>query len=160
MHCRFAPNQGRTSLCCLYVAVYGSWLLCVTRSTHTRMGELTVWIVFPTFAIRMYSKTSLNRTLLFQKVVRFSKISVYTKCRIAPANRKKFGLGGGFSDVSGRSSKPRQVRISARAVERGDASKWTCKPNMKALKLQANPNIVQIAPRLTEICSVYVKARK
>ena len=47
-----------------------------------------------------YSKTSLNRTLLFQKVVRFSKISVYTKCRIAPANRTKFGLGGGFSDVS------------------------------------------------------------
>ena len=101
-----------------------------------------------------YSKTSLNRTLLFQKVVRFSKISVYTKCRIAPANRKKFGLGGGFSDVSDRFSKPRQVRISARAVERGDASKLTCKPNMKARKLQANPNIVQIAPRLTEICSV------
>ena len=40
-----------------------------------------------------YSKTSLNRTLLFQKVVRFSKISVYTKCRISPANRTKFGLG-------------------------------------------------------------------
>ena len=34
MYCRFAPNQGRTSLCCLYVAVYGSWLRCVTRSTH------------------------------------------------------------------------------------------------------------------------------
>ena len=31
---------------------------------------------------------------------------------------------------------------------------------MKARKLQANPNIVQIAPRFTEICSVYVKARK
>ena len=31
---------------------------------------------------------------------------------------------------------------------------------MKARKLQANPNIVQIAPRLTEICSVYWKARK
>ena len=73
-----------------------------------------------------YSKTSLNRTLLFQKVVQFSKISVYTKCRIAPANRTKFGLGGGFSDVSDRSSKPSEVRISARAVERGDASKWTC----------------------------------
>ena len=53
-----------------------------------------------------YSKTSQNRTLLFQKVVRFSKISVYTKCRIAPANGTKFGLGGGFSDVSDRSSKP------------------------------------------------------
>ena len=25
---------------------------------------------------------------------------------------------------------------------------------------QVNPNIVRIAPRLTEICSVYVKARK
>ena len=107
-----------------------------------------------------YSKTSLNRTLLFQKVVRFSKISVYTKCRIVPANRTKFGLGGGFSDVSDRSSKLSKVRISALAVERGDASKWTCKPNMKARKLQANLNIVQIAPRLTEICSVYVKTRK
>ena len=72
----------------------------------------------------IYSKTSLNRTLLFQKVVRFSKISVYTKCRIAPANRRKFGLGGGFSDVSDRSSKPSEVRISAQAVERGDASKF------------------------------------
>ena len=71
-----------------------------------------------------------------------------------------FGLGGGFSDVSDRSSKPSEVLISARAVERGVASKWTCKPNIKARKLQANPNIVQIAPRLTEICSVYVKARK
>ena len=77
----------------------------------------------------LYSKTSLNRTLLFQKVVRFSKISVYTKCRIAPANRTKFGLWGGFSGVS-------------------------------AGKLQANPNIVQIAHCLTEICSVYVKTRK
>ena len=80
----------------------------------------------------IYSKTSLNRTLLFQKVVRFSKISVYTECRIAPKNRTKFGLAGGFSDVS---SKPSEVRISARAVERCDASKWTCKPNMKARKL-------------------------
>ena len=79
--------------------------------------------------INICSKTSLNRMLLFQKVVRFSKISVYTKCRIAPANRTKFGLWGGFPDVSAR-------------------------------KLQANPNIVQIAPCLTEICSVYVKARK
>ena len=25
---------------------------------------------------------------------------------------------------------------------------------------QVNPNIVQIAPRLTEICSVYMKVRK
>ena len=67
--------------------------------------------------------------LLFQKVIRFSKISVYTKCRIAPANRTKFGLGGGFSDVSDRSRKPSEVWIIARAVEpleRGDASKWTC----------------------------------
>ena len=31
---------------------------------------------------------------------------------------------------------------------------------MKARKMQANPNIVQIASRLTEICSVYVNARK
>ena len=31
---------------------------------------------------------------------------------------------------------------------------------MKARKLQANLNIVQIAPCLTEICSVYMKARK
>ena len=61
--------------------------------------------------------------LLFQKVVRFSNISFYTKCRIAPANRTKFGLWGGFWDVSAR-------------------------------------NIVQIAPCLTKICSVYVKARK
>ena len=67
---------------------------------------------------------------------------------------EKFGLGGGFSDVSGCSSKPIEVCISA------DASKWTCKPNMKAHKLQENPNIVHIASRLTEICSVYVKARK
>ena len=44
----------------------------------------------------LYSKTSLNRTLLFQKVVRFSKISVYTKCRIAPANQTKFGLWEAF----------------------------------------------------------------
>ena len=101
-----------------------------------------------------YSKTSLNRTLLFQKVVRFSKILVYTKCRIAPPNRAKFGLGGGFSDVSDCSSKPSEVRISARAVECSNASKWTCKPNMKARKLQVNPNIVRIAPRLTEIRSV------
>ena len=70
-----------------------------------------------------YSKTSLNRTLLFQKVVRFSKISVYTKCRISPANRTKIGLGEGFSDVSVRFSKPSEVWISAWAVERGDASK-------------------------------------
>ena len=34
MLCRFAPNQGRTSLCCLYVAVCSSQLRCVTRSTH------------------------------------------------------------------------------------------------------------------------------
>ena len=32
-------------------------------------------------------------------------------------------LEGGFSNVSDRSSKPSEVRISARAVERGDASK-------------------------------------
>ena len=52
--------------------------------------------------IYKYSKTSLNRTLLFQKVVWLCKISVYTKCRIAPANRTKLGLWGGFSDVSAR----------------------------------------------------------
>ena len=34
MHCRFAPNQGRTILCCLCVAVFGSKLRCVTRSTR------------------------------------------------------------------------------------------------------------------------------
>ena len=107
-----------------------------------------------------YSKTSLNRTLLFQMVVQFSKISVYTKCRIAPANRMKFRIGGGFSDVLNHSSKPSEVRISAQAVERSDTSKCACKPNMKARKLQTNPNIVQIAPHLTKICSVYVKARK
>ena len=80
-------------------------------------------------SVCLYSKTSLNRTLLFQKVVRFSKISVHTKYRIALANRTKFGLWGGSSDVSAR-------------------------------KLQANPNIVRIAPCLTEICLVYVKTRK
>ena len=42
----------------------------------------------------------------------------------------------------------------------GSSHVWTCKPNMKARKLQANPYIVQIAPRLTEIRSVYVKAWK
>ena len=31
---------------------------------------------------------------------------------------------------------------------------------MKARKLQASPIILQTAPRLTEICLVYVKARK
>ena len=66
-----------------------------------------------------YSRTSLNRTLLFQKVFRFSRILVYTRCRIAPANRTKFGLGRGFSDTLNRSSKPSKVRISGRAVERG-----------------------------------------
>ena len=30
----FAPLQGRTTLCCLYVVVYGSYLRCATRSTH------------------------------------------------------------------------------------------------------------------------------
>ena len=34
MHCRFVYIQGQITLCCLYVAVYGSWLRCVTRSTH------------------------------------------------------------------------------------------------------------------------------
>ena len=91
--------------------------------------------------------------LLFQKVVRYSKISVYTKCRIAPANQTKFGLGGGFSDVLDRSSKPSEVRISARAVERGDASKWTCKPNMKARKLQANVQFTWRHASKSEHCS-------
>ena len=53
-------------------------------------------VVVESYLLLNYSKTSLNRTLLFQKVVRFSKISVYTKCRIAPANRTKFGLGDPF----------------------------------------------------------------
>ena len=57
-------------------------------------------------------------------------------------------------------AKQSEVRFSTRAFKRDDTSKWTYKPNMKARKLQANPNIVQIAPRLTEICSVYMKARK
>ena len=87
---------------------------------HFKLNFIPFFIV-NTVVFYNYSKTSLNRTLLFQKVVRFSKISVYTKCRIAPANRTKFGLGGGFPDAD---------------------------------KLQANPNIAQIAPRLTEICSV------
>ena len=34
MHCRFPPNQGRTTLCCMYVAVCGSQLFCDTRNTH------------------------------------------------------------------------------------------------------------------------------
>ena len=40
MHCRFDPNQGRTTLCCLYIPVFCSLLCCVTRSTHIRIGEL------------------------------------------------------------------------------------------------------------------------
>ena len=54
--CRFAPNQGRTSLCCLYVAVYGSCFAVLpgVLMLLSYMGELTVWIVFPTVAIRMY----------------------------------------------------------------------------------------------------------
>ena len=59
MHCRFDPNQGWTSLCCLYVAVYGSLLRCFTKSIHIRMGELIVWIVFSTVAIRMYRSSPL-----------------------------------------------------------------------------------------------------
>ena len=77
-----------------------------------------------------------------------------------PRKPNKVWIRGGFSDVSDRSSKPSEVRIGARAVERFDASKSTCKPNMKTGKLQANPNIVRIAPYLTEICLVYIKARK
>ena len=34
MHCRFAPNQRETTLCCLYVAACSSYLCCVTMSTH------------------------------------------------------------------------------------------------------------------------------
>ena len=54
MHCRFAPNQGRIILCCLcavpsFVVLPGI-LMCVSC-----MGELTVWIVFPTVAIHMYT---------------------------------------------------------------------------------------------------------
>ena len=51
MHCRFDPNQGRTILCCLYVAECRSYLCCVTGSTHIRMGESTVWIVFSNVVI-------------------------------------------------------------------------------------------------------------
>ena len=65
MHCRFAPNQGRTSLCCLYAAVCVLYvapgfavlpevLMCVSY-----MGELIVCIVFPTVAIRMYRSSPL-----------------------------------------------------------------------------------------------------
>ena len=82
-----------------------------------------------------YSRTSLNRTLLFQKVVRFSKISVYTRCRIAPANRTKFRLGRGFSDILNRSSKPSKVRISGTAVERCKIYVHTLWQWMKALCL-------------------------
>ena len=141
---------------CAYFSLYFQFTVTINYEWR---GYICYGIFFSVW-YPWYSKTSLNRTLLFQKVIRFSKISVYTKCRIAPANRTKFGLGGGFSDVSDRSSKPSKVQITARAVECGDALKWTCKLNMKARKLQANPNIVRIAPCLTEICSVYVKARK
>ena len=65
-------------------------------------------------------------------------------CRIAPANRAKFGLARGQSN----------------AATRQNEHVTLFKPNMKARKMQANPNIVQIASRLTEICSVYVNARK
>ena len=34
MYCRFDHKQKRSTLCCLYVAVCGSYLRCVTRSTH------------------------------------------------------------------------------------------------------------------------------
>ena len=63
-------------------------------------------------------------------------------CRIAPANRVKFGLARGQSNAATRQNE--------------DVNQT----NMKARKLQVNPNIVQIALRLTEICSVYMKARK
>ena len=53
--------------------------------------------------------------------------------------------------------KPNKVRIRGGG---GFSDVRTCKPNMKARKLHPNPNIVQIAPRLTQISSVYVKARK
>ena len=66
-------------------------------------------------------------------------------CRIAPENWAKFGLSRGQSNRSN-------------AVMH--QNEHVAKPNMKARKLRANPNIVQIAPCLTEICSVHVKARK
>ena len=62
-------------------------------------------------------------------------------CRIATANQAKFGLPRGQSNAAMRQNE------------------HVAKPNIKARKLQANPNIVQIAPGLTEICSVYVKAQ-
>ena len=56
---RFDLNLERTTLCCLYVAMCGSYLRCVTRSTHIRIGELTVRIVFPNVAARMYRSSPL-----------------------------------------------------------------------------------------------------
>ena len=64
MHSRFAPNQGRitflVSVCCCV------WLLaslCYQEYSciYSYMGELTVWIVFPTAAIRMYRSPPLVR---------------------------------------------------------------------------------------------------
>ena len=83
-----------------------------------------------------YSKTSLNRTLLFQKVVRFSKISVYTKCRIAPANRTKFGLWEAF----------RMCRHASKSEHCSDST--LLNRNLFGLGegMQVNPNIVWIAP--------------
>ena len=59
MHCGFNPNKGWTTLCCLYVDVCGSYLRCVTRNSHIHMGELTVWIVLPTVAMRMHRSSPL-----------------------------------------------------------------------------------------------------
>ena len=50
MHCRFAPNQGRATLCSLYVAAYmalGFAVLPGVLMYSSYMGELTVWIVYP-----------------------------------------------------------------------------------------------------------------
>ena len=121
----------------------------------------------------VYSKTSLNQTLLFQKVVRFSKISVYTKCRIAPANRTKFGLWGGFSDVSARKLQPASksehcsdstlLNRNLFGLREGkqvnpNIVRIALPPNLNLFSLyegtQVNPNIVWIAPCLAEIRSV------
>ena len=81
-------NEGRCRVIYKYLTPWGS-------GCHHECELLIVQLY-------CYSKTSLNRTLLFQKVVRFSKISVYTKWRIAPANRTKFGLARGQSNAATR----------------------------------------------------------
>ena len=61
MNCRFDPNQGRITLCCLYVAMCGSKLRCVTMQEHSYLngGVLNVQIVFPAADILMYRSSPL-----------------------------------------------------------------------------------------------------